>query len=801
MSPMRWIVGLVLLCGVAQMAGATPEDKEQENIRVGYGEVDITPPLGITMPGYFHERKADGVLDPLLGKALVLTQGDAILALVALDLIGIRAPLAGKIRRAVQEASGIPTDRVFLHATHTHTGGNPSQMEDQLPGQVASAVKKALEGQLAEKQVRWGTSPETTVAFIRRYLMRDGTVRTNPGRGNPNIVRPIGEIDPAVHVIAFEKARMILVSYGLHPDCVGGTKFSADYPCHITNGLKEELGTDWKVVYLNACSGNVNHINVNDPSQRSSYEESRRIGRTIAKAALRAHHGAKSISMERIAARAETVRCPSRQIPEEIYRWAKQELESDPKGASRRKFNEATPSRIVQLAEAKTEARPAEIIAMILGPVGIVGLPAEVFVEVARDIKIHSLCDPTLVIGLTGGSMGYLPHPRGYAEGGYEATFASARHDPTTPILWSDTAVRLLQELKSSNPMVFPEKEWREAAPESQGVDGKKLEQAVQFLKEHSGRDGVQELLIIRNGYLIWKGAEIDKRHGVWSLTKSFTSTALGLLIDDGKASLDTLAKDHLPSMEEHYPRITLRHFTTMTSGYYAVGDEPRGGYGHGPSTTPFTPSPKPLFEPPGSQYAYWDSAMNQFANVLTRIAGESLEDLFQRRIADPIGMSRAKWDWGDFGTIDGLVVNGGSGNSNQHIFISARELARFGHLFLNHGRWRGKQLISASWVEEATKPHVPPTRMLAERSGADGRGVYGYNWWANGIQPGGNRKWPDAPDTTYSASGYNNNDLFIIPPWNMVIVRLGLDQSSDGAITDSTYNTFLKMVGQAIRR
>jgi len=346
----------------------------------------------------------------------------------------------------------------------------------------------------------------------------------------------------------------------------------------------------------------------------------------------------------------------------------------------------------------------------------------------------------------------------------------------------------------------FPWKDWQEATPESQGVESTKLNAAVRYLESNAGRDGVKELVIIRNGYMIWKGTSIDKVHGVWSLTKSFTSTVLGLLIDDGKCTLDTLAKDYVPNMAATYPTVTLRHFTTMTSGYYAVGDEPHGGYKHGPSTTPFTPATTPLFTPPGSKYAYWDSAMNQFGNVLTRIAGEPIEHLFKRRIADPVGMNRARWDWGDFGKVDGIAVNGGSGNSNKHIFISARELARFGHLFLNRGKWRGKQLISPSWVDVATKVQVTaPTPVGHPESGIDGRGVYGYNWWANGIKPDGKRKWPGAPAGTYSASGANNNDMFVIPEWNMVIVRLGLDQGSDGPITDATYSAFLSKVGQAI--
>ncbi|NQT84996.1 beta-lactamase family protein, partial [bacterium] len=250
------------------------------------------------------------------------------------------------------------------------------------------------------------------------------------------------------------------------------------------------------------------------------------------------------------------------------------------------------------------------------------------------------------------------------------------RYIPAT-LLAAVCALDLSVGAAAAERMTFPGKNWEEATPESQGVDSTKLNAAVSYLKSHAGRDGVKELVIIRNGYMIWKGSNIDKVHGVWSLTKSFTSTVLGLLIDDGKATLDTPAKDSLPSMATTYPAVTLRHFTTMTSGYYAVGDEPRGSYKHGPSLTPFTPGTTPLFTPPGSKYAYWDSAMNQFANVLAHIAGEPIEDLFKRKIADPIGMNRAKWDWGDFGAVGGIVVNGGSGNSGKHIMISARELAR----------------------------------------------------------------------------------------------------------------------------
>jgi CubicO group peptidase (beta-lactamase class C family) len=344
---------------------------------------------------------------------------------------------------------------------------------------------------------------------------------------------------------------------------------------------------------------------------------------------------------------------------------------------------------------------------------------------------------------------------------------------------------------------VFPARDWQEGTPESQGLDSVRLKAAVDYLRENAGPDGVEEVVIVRNGYLVWKGSSIAKVHGVWSATKSFTSTVLGLLADDGKAAPDTRAKDMVPALATAYPDVTLRHLTTMTSGYRAMRDEPRGTYRHGPSPTPFDPCSTPLFAP-GTQYAYWDSAMNEFGLVLTRIAGEPLQDLFKRRIADPIGMDPNEWKWGDFGPVNGVTVNGGSGNSNNHIFISARQIARLGLLFLNRGNWNGRQLISEKWVEMATKPQVPASIPLWPDSGADGRGVYGFNWWVNGLKADGRRKWPGAPIGTYAASGFNNNDTFVIPEWNMVIVRLGLDENKL-PITDTVYSNFIEKVGQAI--
>ena len=101
------------------------------------------------------------------------------------------------------------------------------------------------------------------------------------------------------------------------------------------------------------------------------------------------------------------------------------------------------------------------------------------------------------------------------------------------------------------------------------------------------------------------------------------------------------------------------------------------GKSAHGQTITPFDPSPQPLFAPPGSKFAYWDSAQNQFSHVLTRIAEEPIADLFRRRIPDPIGMAPGKWAWGDFGERGGPLINGGAGNKGKGVSISARTTGR----------------------------------------------------------------------------------------------------------------------------
>lgn len=331
---------------------------------------------------------------------------------------------------------------------------------------------------------------------------------------------------------------------------------------------------------------------------------------------------------------------------------------------------------------------------------------------------------------------------------------------------------------------VFPGDDWQQLPPAGVGLDASSLDAAMSYLASVSGAQGTEQALVIRCGYLVWQGSDIDDQHNVWSVTKSFTSTVLGLLVDDGACTPQTSAQDYLSAMQADYADVTLAHFATMTSGYDGGGDQ---------SDAPFTPT-APLFAP-GAEFQYWDSAMNQFANALTRIVGGDLESLFESRIAEPIGMASSDWDWGDWGSVDGMLVNGGAGNKSRGIHITARQLARFGLLMLHRGRWGSTQLLSADWVDEATAVQVSAS-MPAHTEGSLGPGVYGYNWWVNGIEPDGDRRWPHAPAHTYAALGFNHNRMYVMPAWGMVIVRLGTDGDPP---TDEEMDSFFQMLAGAM--
>lgn len=328
------------------------------------------------------------------------------------------------------------------------------------------------------------------------------------------------------------------------------------------------------------------------------------------------------------------------------------------------------------------------------------------------------------------------------------------------------------------------------ATPKSQGIDEAKMLEALDYLKSKSFQDGIGEVVIVRNGKIIYEGDSVSKKHSIYSCSKVFTSTVLGLLIADNKVKLNDFAARYEPALAEFYPEVTLRHFATMTSGYSAEGRSRWNDENADWSLTPYTPE-QPHFAP-GTHFEYWDEAQMMYGKVLTNILGKTMKDYLAEKITDPIGMG--EWHWDTEQQTNGIDINNGCTGVN----VDARQLARFGQLFLNKGKWNGQQLLSEEWCAMASTNQVPATTPVypGDRASAKGSGSYGFNWWVNSTD--GLSRMPDAPLKVAYMSGKNHNVCCLIPEWNTIIVRMGDDPNPpDGKHV--VWNEFLKRIKLAV--
>ncbi len=419
-------------------------------IRAGAAAVATTPPLGVELAGSFTRRVAAAIHDDLYAHALVLDNGAVRLALVSLDLICIPGHLVAQARRLIEARCGIPPGHVLIACTHTHSapattgllGAEPDPAYTaELPERIAAAVALAA-ARTQPARLGWAVGHEPRVSFNRRYHMRDGTVRMNPGRGNPDIVRPAGPIDPEIGVLYAEalddRPIAIAVSFALHYVGVdSATEVSADYFGHFARHMQERYGRDFQTIFFNGCSGDINAIDVANPHQLAGHREAARVAAILADdvAALLARMalteeavlGAvqrwpvlprrRQTALDVELARRILANPPERPraggIPSEgPFSWVTGQ--PIPDGQLRQYALE-----VLHLA-AMPEHIQTEVQALRVGEAAIVALPGEIFVELGLAIKARSPFAPTLLAELANDYIGYVPTTKAFHEGGYE---------------------------------------------------------------------------------------------------------------------------------------------------------------------------------------------------------------------------------------------------------------------------------------------------------------------------------------------------------------------------------------------
>ena len=310
----------------------------------------------------------------------------------------------------------------------------------------------------------------------------------------------------------------------------------------------------------------------------------------------------------------------------------------------------------------------------------------------------------------------------------------------------------------------------------SAGVDLERLEPVVRRERAMCGADS-WSLVVIRRGYLACEAHTSSvmgaTRFDVWSCTKSFTSAAWGMLFgDDPTFSPQTpaygLIPEGQPLTDPRKERATVGHLLSMTSG---IPGRKRGAVGmgtpagHGPFEHALGRSPNvngvwadTLSGEPGLVWDYSDPAFAHLAPAFRQAAGVELAAYLHERLFAPIGIAQLSWD-----------VQGGGGflgphtNAHTGIHVSARELARFGYLYLRRGRWGERQVVPEAWVDFSTRPSqsLNPS--------------YGHGWWTNA--PG--HLWPRAPRDLFAAIGFRSNRCYVAPSLDLVVVRIGSGPST----------------------
>ncbi len=439
-------------------------------LQAGVAVVDITPPTGYRMAGYFNERLNTGTHDPLQAKALVFHQGDERAALVFCDLVGIARDVSDRARKLAAKKTGIPAANILIAATHSHTGplymgalrqyfheravadkgmdphekiDYPAVLAEKIAAVIDKAHKSARPVALAA-----GMARQEGLSFNRRFHMKDGTVRTNPGKLNPNIVRPCGPIDPDVGLLrlrAGDKELALLTVFALHLDTVGGTEYSADYPFHMERVLRPVLGAEGVSMFAAGTCGDINHVDVSNKAPQKGQLEAGRIGKTLGETVRVALPKLRPVSSPSLAVRETIVKAPLQKYDAERIAQARKDMA---KIGTRElpMLKQVEAYKIVSLQMLPRETLPMEVqVFRLSDDVAIVGLPGEIFVELGLAIKKASPFPVTLVVELCNDAPGYVPTIKAFKEGSYEVINSRVQSGGGEKLVEATT--RLLKEL------------------------------------------------------------------------------------------------------------------------------------------------------------------------------------------------------------------------------------------------------------------------------------------------------------------------------------------------------------------
>jgi CubicO group peptidase (beta-lactamase class C family) len=291
------------------------------------------------------------------------------------------------------------------------------------------------------------------------------------------------------------------------------------------------------------------------------------------------------------------------------------------------------------------------------------------------------------------------------------------------------------------------------STPEAQGVSSAQISL---FLDEVAKSNiDFHSIMVLRHGHVVaegwWSPYAPQLKHTLYSLSKSFTSTAVGLAVDEKLLTVDDQVVSFFPNdkpsdVSENLGTMKIKHLLTMSTGHVK---DTINTMRNAPETWAKTFLSQPVEKKPGSFFLYNTGATYMLSAIIQSVTGKTLVQYLRPRIFEPLGIADEDWETDPQG-----INTGGYG-----LRIKTEDIAKFGQLYLQKGKWHGKQLLSPHWVEEASRSQIvsnssKPGRPREEDDWAQG---YGYQFWR--CRPGG-----------YRADGAYGQFCMVMPQYDAVI-------------------------------
>lgn len=291
--------------------------------------------------------------------------------------------------------------------------------------------------------------------------------------------------------------------------------------------------------------------------------------------------------------------------------------------------------------------------------------------------------------------------------------------------------------------------------PEDQGVSPAGLQSFLVGVQE-AGLE-LHSFMLVRHGHVVseawWAPYAAERPHLMWSVSKSFTATAIGLAVDEGRLSLEDAVvsffpDEMTPQIRENMGALRVRHLLSMSTGHAtdtmpALHGDPDGNWVRGFFSVPIVHSP-------GTHFLYNTGASYMLSAILQQVTGETLLDYLQPRLFAPLGIPRPTWASCPRG-----INLGGFGLS-----VHTEDLARFGQLYLQEGRWNTETVLSSDWIAEATSRHVSN----GDDPDSDWAQGYGFQFWR-------------CRHGAYRADGAFGQFCVVLPEQDAVVVMTGGEQ------------------------